>query len=103
MYFGPLFVEKRSSSFFPVEKSLHPPLILRKILSPFLSSICRIQSGKYPEALELMEERLNDELENDELGQRPDELADVYQNMARCMSEVCNSSLTSLCIFPRSI
>ena len=33
-----------------------------------------------------MKERLEDELER--LGERPDELADVYQNMARCMSEV---------------
>ena len=40
-----------------------------------------IQAGKYPEALERMEERLEDELER--LGQRKDELADVYYAMAR--------------------
>ena len=33
-----------------------------------------------------MEERLNDELK--QLGERPDEMADIYQNMARCKSEV---------------
>ena len=50
----------------------------------------RIQSGQYAEALELMEQRLTDELE---LGERPDEMADIYQNMARCKSEVnaCSS------------
>jgi len=46
----------------------------------------RIQAGQYAEAIELMEERLNDELSD--LGERPDEMADVYQNMARCKSEV---------------
>lgn len=45
-----------------------------------------IQAGRYSEALELMEERLKDELE--QLGERPDEMADVYQNMARCKSEI---------------
>ena len=46
----------------------------------------RIQSGQYAEALELMEQRLTDEL--GQLGERPDEMADIYQNMARCKSEV---------------
>ncbi|XP_047125381.1 TPR repeat-containing protein DDB_G0287407 isoform X1 [Hydra vulgaris] len=45
-----------------------------------------IQAGQYSEALELMEERLNDELT--QLGERPDEMADIYQNMARCKSEI---------------
>ena len=46
----------------------------------------RIQAGQYKEALQLMEERESDELES--LGERPDEMADVYQKMALCMSEV---------------
>lgn len=45
-----------------------------------------IQAGQYSEALELMKERLDDELNR--LGERPDEMADVYQNMARCKSEI---------------
>ncbi|XP_066928434.1 TPR repeat-containing protein DDB_G0287407-like isoform X2 [Clytia hemisphaerica] len=45
-----------------------------------------IQAGQYQEAIELMEQRLNDELSD--LGERPDEMADVYQNMARCKSEI---------------
>lgn len=46
----------------------------------------RIQAGQYSEALGLMQERLADEM--DQLGQRSDELADVYQNMALCKSEI---------------
>ena len=46
----------------------------------------RIQAGQYSEALDLMQERLKDELES--LGERPDEMADVYQNMALCKSEI---------------
>lgn len=45
-----------------------------------------IQAGQYSEALGLMQERLADEM--DQLGQRSDELADVYQNMALCKSEI---------------
>ena len=45
-----------------------------------------------------MKERLEDELER--LGQRPDELADVYQNMARCMSEVkCVCACVCVCVY----
>ena len=63
------------------------------------------QAGQYAEALELMEQRLNDELNS--LGERSDEMADVYQNMARCKSEVViffvvkvDSSLTRLQCLP---
>lgn len=51
----------------------------------------RRQAGQYTEALTLMEERLNDEIKS--LDERPDELADVYQNMALCKSEVRRISL----------
>lgn len=52
----------------------------------FSSTNFRRQAGQYAEALELMEQRLTDEL--DSLGERPDEMADIYQNMALCKSEV---------------
>nr|XP_047125336.1 TPR repeat-containing protein DDB_G0287407 [Hydra vulgaris]XP_047125337.1 TPR repeat-containing protein DDB_G0287407 [Hydra vulgaris] len=45
-----------------------------------------IQAGQYSEATLILEERV--ELEEKQLGSRPDELADVYQMMAKCKSEV---------------
>ena len=48
--------------------------------------IIRIQAGQYNEATLILEERV--ELEENQLGSRPDELADVYQMMAKCKSEV---------------
>lgn len=47
----------------------------------------RIQAGQYTEAFAILEERVK--YEQEQLGQRPDELADVYQAMAKCKSEVC--------------
>ncbi|XP_066925783.1 telomerase protein component 1-like isoform X2 [Clytia hemisphaerica] len=45
-----------------------------------------IQAGQYEEAYVILEERVKIELE--QLGERPDELADIYQAMAKCKSEV---------------
>ena len=47
----------------------------------------RIQAGQYEEAYAILEDRVKIELE--QLGERPDELADIYQSMAKCKSEVC--------------
>ncbi|XP_057298417.1 TPR repeat-containing protein DDB_G0287407-like isoform X1 [Hydractinia symbiolongicarpus] len=45
-----------------------------------------IQAGQYTEAYEILEERVKHETE--QLGSRVDELADIYQMMAKCKSEV---------------
>lgn len=45
-----------------------------------------IQAGQYTEAYSILEERVTHEL--NDLGSRADELADVYQLMAKCKSEV---------------
>ena len=45
-----------------------------------------IQAGQYTEAYSILESRVTHEL--NDLGSRADELADVYQLMAKCKSEV---------------
>ncbi|XP_065653579.1 TPR repeat-containing protein DDB_G0287407-like isoform X2 [Hydra vulgaris] len=48
-------------------------------------AIFLVQAGQYKEAILILEERV--ELEENQLGLRPDELADVYQMIAKCKSE----------------
>eukprot|EP00794_Sanderia_malayensis_P017020 gene17020-18734_t len=45
-----------------------------------------IQAGRYEDAYEILEER--SKIEEEQLGSRPDEMADIYQLMAKCKSEV---------------
>ncbi|XP_065072260.1 uncharacterized protein LOC135696706 [Rhopilema esculentum] len=45
-----------------------------------------IQAGQYEDAYTMLEERL--EIEEEQLGKRGDELADIYQLMGKCKSEV---------------
>ena len=52
----------------------------------------RIQAGQYTEAYTILEQRVKYELEI--LGERPDELADIYQYMAKCKSEVRTTRLS---------
>ena len=51
-----------------------------------ISFFPRIQAGQYQDAYAMLEERL--ELEEKQLGMRVDELADIYQLMSKCKSEV---------------
>ena len=46
----------------------------------------RIQAGQYTDALEILEERRT--IEEEELGSRPGEMADIYELMSKCKSEV---------------
>lgn len=48
-----------------------------------------IQAGQYTEAYTILEELV--EIENTQLGERPEELADIFQLMAKCKSEVRGS------------
>ena len=52
----------------------------------FRNDLSSIQAGQYNDAYELLEERRN--IEEDQLGSRADEMADIYQLMAKCKSEV---------------
>lgn len=58
-------------------------------ISVIISLFFSIQAGQYTEAYSILEERV--EYEEEQLGQRSDELADVYQAMAKCKSEVRKS------------
>ena len=51
-----------------------------------MTCVYRIQAGQYEDAYKLLEERL--EIEEEQLGKRGDELADIYQLMGKCKSEV---------------
>ena len=48
--------------------------------------VCRIQCGQYEDSYELLSELLK--IEEGSLGARTDELADIYQLMAKTKSEV---------------
>ena len=48
--------------------------------------VCRIQCGQYEDSYELLSEVLK--IEEGSLGARTDELADIYQLMAKTKSEV---------------
>lgn len=69
--------------------SLHYNLFIAFLL------VFRIQAGQYTEAYAILEERVNHEL--NDLGSRADELADIYQLMAKCKSEVRLNCFTKQC------